>query len=390
MAHRRQQSFLTQHGLRRQMPRRAAGSMREKQPGVWELRYRGKSRTFRGSKSAAGRELALMVATQGGRPPDGFTLGDTIKARIDYVEDRSAFTSVAEWRRVLTKRIEPDQVAKIPVDRLNARDLDAYYERLAADGLGPGGIRPIHRLISSSLTQAYRWGWIMENVAGRASPPAYRPPEKEIPDTAGLLAAMVDMLGTQPLLGSLVFVGALTGLRRGELCGLQWRCVDQDARTIKIERQVVRKNGVHVKEPKTGRTRTLDMEDTTARLLADRWQRAQAWAEQCGELLEPDAFVWSEAPDGSTPMHPDRVTDTWNKQAAKHGLAPTMHALRHWNATTMLANNVPLAEVQKRLGHSSPAITLGTYTHALPDGGKAAADTVRKALMPGDVDSEDS
>ena len=43
------------------------------------------------------------------------------------------------------------------------------------------------------------------------------------------------------------------------------------------------------------------------------------------------------------------------------------HALRHTHATQLLAAGVPLLEVAKRLGHSSPAITLKLYAHAIPN-----------------------
>jgi integrase len=45
----------------------------------------------------------------------------------------------------------------------------------------------------------------------------------------------------------------------------------------------------------------------------------------------------------------------------------SFHVLRHTNATFLIANGMPLADVSKRLGHSKPTITLNVYTHALPN-----------------------
>lgn len=46
------------------------------------------------------------------------------------------------------------------------------------------------------------------------------------------------------------------------------------------------------------------------------------------------------------------------------GVKVTPHMLRHYHASKLLAENKPLPAVSRRLGHSSPAVTLGIYAHA--------------------------
>ena len=62
------------------------------------------------------------------------------------------------------------------------------------------------------------------------------------------------------------------------------------------------------------------------------------------------------------------------------GILPlrSFHALRHTHASQLLAGGVPIAEVTKRLGHASPAITLGIYASWIPgNDAKIALDVDR-------------
>jgi integrase len=86
-------------------------------------------------------------------------------------------------------------------------------------------------------------------------------------------------------------------------------------------------------------------------------------------------------PDGS-PLHPAAVTDTFEQIAFRAGLPPIrLHDLRHRAATLALAAGVDIKIVQDMLGHSSRAITSDTYTTALPEVARAAAEAAA-ALIP--------
>jgi len=61
----------------------------------------------------------------------------------------------------------------------------------------------------------------------------------------------------------------------------------------------------------------------------------------------------------------------------------SLHSLRHTNATELLRNGVPIAEVSRRLGHADQNITLSIYSHAVPADSRAAAKVWNDAL--GDV-----
>jgi integrase len=85
-----------------------------------------------------------------------------------------------------------------------------------------------------------------------------------------------------------------------------------------------------------------------------------------GAKLSGDSFVFAQ-PDGS-PIEPGSTTNEWKRLVKKH-LLPRIrfHDLRHTHATAMLASGVHPKIASERLGHSSIAITVDLYSHALPN-----------------------
>jgi len=91
-----------------------------------------------------------------------------------------------------------------------------------------------------------------------------------------------------------------------------------------------------------------------------------------GRLPMPDDLVFCN-PDG-TPLPPNSVTKAFHKLAKSVGISGIrLHDLRHTHATLMLRQGVHPKVVSERLGHSSVAITLDTYSHVLPGIQAAAA-----------------
>jgi integrase len=66
------------------------------------------------------------------------------------------------------------------------------------------------------------------------------------------------------------------------------------------------------------------------------------------------------------------------------GLRPIrLHDLRHTHATLALQAGVSAKVMQERLGHSSVAVTLDIYSHAIPEVHQSAADTIANLVFGG-------
>ncbi|MCP4780778.1 MAG: tyrosine-type recombinase/integrase, partial [Hyphomicrobium sp.] len=73
-------------------------------------------------------------------------------------------------------------------------------------------------------------------------------------------------------------------------------------------------------------------------------------------------------------ISPNKVTREWRTLIADMGLGPvTFHALHHTHASALIAAGVDVVTVSRRLGHSSPSITLNVYAHLFTPEDKAAS-----------------
>jgi len=176
-------------------------------------------------------------------------------------------------------------------------------------------------------------------------------------------------------LGPPALVALFTGLRRGEILALRWGSVDLDNEVIRVRESLEEtKTGLRFKAPKSKagvRDVTLPaivsdvLDAQRKRLLERRFALGQ------GKLSDTDLVF--PALDGS-PRPPDSFGSAWSKLADKLGLEVSFHGLRHTHASQLIDAGVDVVTIARRLGHSSPAITLNVYAHLFrKDDGKAAA-----------------
>jgi integrase len=101
-----------------------------------------------------------------------------------------------------------------------------------------------------------------------------------------------------------------------------------------------------------------------------------------GNPLKDNNLVFSKT-DGS-PIRPDTISRAWSDLAKRCGIsASRLHDARHSHASIMLKAGIHPRIVQERLGHSTIAITLDTYSHISPGLQEAAARRFDDALQLG-------
>jgi integrase len=162
-----------------------------------------------------------------------------------------------------------------------------------------------------------------------------------------------------------------TGARRGELCAIRWSSVsfDEGRESVWLRKAIKKEHGELVEaELKTHQQRRLALDPETAAVLSEHLERCQARAQALGLELRSDVFVFSSAPDGSTFLRSDGVTQRYERLADRLGIDTTFHKLRHYSATELIAGGVDPRTVAGRLGHGGGGTTtLKTYTaHGSP------------------------
>jgi integrase len=240
--------------------------------------------------------------------------------------------------------------------------------------LAPATIRQIHWILSGAFNRAVRWRWVNQNPMEHGEPPPAPTPNPN-PPTAAEAAQLVNEAWKDPDWGAFLWLAMTTGARRGELCGLRWGMVDLANATV-----VLRKSRGQIsakqweKDTKTHQQRRLALDFETVAVLTEHLARRQARAASIDVTLASDAYVFSLAPDGSTPMAPDTVTQRYGRMAERLGIDTRLHALRHYSATELVSAGVDVRTIAGRLGHAGGgSTTLRVYAAWMSEADQRAA-----------------
>jgi len=237
-----------------------------------------------------------------------------------------------------------------------------------------------HRsLLVMAVGQALKWGLVARNVATLVDRP--RAVKYEIqPITPEQARQFLEAIKGNRL-EALFTVALSLGLRRGEALGLRWQDIDFEKRTLRVHQSLARINKKLVlSEPKTKSSRRiLDLPATLAvrlkehrtRQLEDRMAAGTGWVET--------GLVFTSGI--GTPVDPRHVKRYLDPVLTKAGLPHfRVHDLRHFCASLLLAQGVPLKVVSDLLGHTQIGITADLYTHVLPGVRKEAIDLMDRIL----------
>jgi hypothetical protein len=171
-------------------------------------------------------------------------------------------------------------------------------------------VRAHHLIISSALTQAYKWGLIQRSVAPLATLPMVEQRDPTLP-TLDQIALLVRLTkDSDPVLSAAIMLAALTGCRRGELCGLRWGDVDEARMVLNVRRAAKRAQGGEkiIGPTKTHKTRRLSIDDVTVAVINEHRARAVEWAAAAEVEVDDDGFVLTWDPSGAAPANPDVIT----------------------------------------------------------------------------------
>ncbi|AEA26550.1 integrase family protein [Pseudonocardia dioxanivorans CB1190] len=254
--------------------------------------------------------------------------------------------------------------------------------------LGVSTIRQIHFILSGALKRAVRWRWIAVNPIGQAEPPPAPVPAPK-PPTAQEAARILIAAWGDAEWGTLVWLVMVTGVRRGELCGLRWRNLDLDAGVLVLDRSIgQRGSDMWEKDTKTHQQRRIALDPETVDVMRVHRERCESRAGEFGLRLGRDAFVFSLAPDGSRHYQPNSVSQRYAKLVKRLEIHTSIHKLRHFSATELIAAGVDIRTVAGRLGHSGGGTTtLRTYAAFVSESDQRAATSLsaRLPMRPADV-----
>ena len=236
-------------------------------------------------------------------------------------------------------------------------------------------IRGIHSILSGAFAAAQRWEWTDRNPAESAKPPTTirQPIPATSPDDVAKVIA--EARTRSAALGLYLWLVVVTGVRRGELCGLQLRDIDLDRGLVHVAFNYVVRGGQRVrKDTKTHQDRWLAIDPVTCALIASYLAEIKAELAAVGVELRDDAYLFSNDPAHSRPWNPDWATHKVAEAAEAAGVKFDIKGGRHYTASQLLAGGFDLRNTAARLGHSGGgATTLRHYADPVPEVDRRAA-----------------
>ena len=273
----------------------------------------------------------------------------------------------------------------LTISRALGKKIGDMFIAPEADVLSTGTIGKYHRVLSSMFQTAVEWEIITSNPCDRVSPPKSRinggKTQKFL--TADQSIQMMQLLEGEPeYYKNAIIVLLFTGMRRGELLGLEWEDFNEEYGTLDISKAVQYLPGMGVFDDKT-KTESSNRVIRLSQTAVDALKAQKAWQDKRKEEMQE---LWRGSPKIFTTnygdgMRPDTLTSWFANFMKRNGLPPIhLHNLRHTNATLQIVNGTSVTTVAGYLGHASASTTTKVYAHAIQEAQAQSADMLDDIL----------
>lgn len=293
----------------------------------------------------------------------------------DYAAPRLRESTMSGYRMYAEQYIKPRLGSK-KMNSITPADIQRMYTKLKKEGrvrehpehghaLSAGTVRRIHTMLHRALGDAVKAHIIPRNPAdGLTLPKADCPAKRVLADRE--LDKFMETIKADPFWHDFFYTELTTGLRRGEICALQWQDFDSQTGALQVNRTLHRKSGggFETGETKTGRgRRKILLPQSTADMLRARQEAF------------PGKWIFPNPLKPEQPISPDAAYRRLKSLLREAGITESIpfHGLRHTFATHALASGVDAKTLSGILGHTDAAFTLNTYTHVTGDMQKQAA-----------------
>lgn len=274
-----------------------------------------------------------------------------IRKRRLTVREKTVFDYIAIFDRHARNDIGGREIGSI-----TKLDLMEFYNRLSRNGVGPGSIQVLHRILRATFASALEDDVVYKNIAaGKDVAPRKKAPQGKALSEVEVLRFQ-ECVEKEPAMWRTLFNLMLhTGCRRGEIAGLRWEDVDFIESVIQIRHSLVYTPGVGLI---LGDAKS-EMSNRKIPIMHDDRAALYAMHETCGK-----GYVFTCCEDPETPLFPDTISSHLSYMCKKNGIAHiSPHMLRRTLPTILITRyNVDPKTLQCILGHSNVSTTLGYYT----------------------------
>lgn len=387
-----------------------AGSIRQRPDGTWEARFSmgndpGTGKPIR--KSVYGKtqkevrqkltEVLANIDAGTYMEPSKLTVSQWLDIWLQDYQGDKKYGTTKHYKAVANTHIKP-ALGAVKLSKLTPHQIQGFYNQLLKNGrtipkkdkdghvmkdksgniikdtapLSAKTVRNIHATFTKALSVAVSIGYLKDNPAQRVTLP--RNEKKEIcPLTDDQIKELLKIIETDRH-GKIYQTILFTGLRESEAIGLTWDCIDWNAGTIRVYRQLQKRpqedGGYTFTSLKNDKSRTIKPAPYVMDILRQRKEEQIEQAFKVGRAWEAwtnldeykKALIFTN--EIGAPINPKQLYLHYKKLATQVGAPHSrVHDLRHTFAVLSLQNGDAVKTVQENLGHATAAFTLDVYGH---------------------------
>ena len=308
-------------------------------------------------------------------------------------------TQTIRTYNALKKRVYAN-MGHMRLDKISIRTIQKFVSVLSGNGtandkagmpipeggLAPKTVRNYVTFISTVFDYAAKMQMIQNNPCRNVTLPKLIAKER----TVYTLEEVQSMLSffekeSEANLKYVIFftLAAFTGLRRGELLGLEWKDIDWDNHLISVEGTSAwtKEKGIYTDTPKTNSSlRIIKVPDVIIEKLRDFRKMQNDYKASIGSKWVENDRLFTKI--NGEPMGLRSLYKFYEKFCKRTGLRfVNIHSFRHFNASIMILKGVDVKTVQACLGHNDATTTLKIYAHSFRKAQAMAMDSVADCIL---------
>ena len=310
------------------------------------------------------------------------TLGEWLDKWLDeYMLFTIKERTLEGYRKMINNQIKP-HLGNRQLAYLATADIQRFYNKIKKEGrlkphpihgneLANTMVRKVHMVLHQALDVAVKERLIVRNPTNGTTIPKKIRTEKQVLNDEQL-GIFLNAIKQEPYWYDFFYLEIMTGLRRGEICGLKWSDLNFTDGTLTVRRSVSKgSGGIIIGETKTDAgMRKILLPRSVATLLQEK--RKQAVSE----------WIFPHYANPSEPLHPDTAYRKLKVLLSKANLPSIrFHDLRHTFATHAMQGGVDAKTLSGILGHTDASFTLDTYTHVTSDMQKNASAVINNMMQ---------
>lgn len=268
----------------------------------------------------------------------------------------------------------------------NGENNEKAGEPVKDGGLAPKTVRNYVTFISSVFDYAVKLQMIQQNPCRNVTLPKLIAKERTIytlEEVQAMLTFFEEESETNMKYVIFFTLAAFTGLRRGELLGLEWKDIDWDNHLISVERASswTKELGVYTDTPKTeSSVRIIKI----PKIIIEKLREYKEWQDKYktsvgSKWIEHDRLFTKINGDPMGVRSPYKFYEKFCKRTGLRFV--NIHSFRHFNASIMILKGVDVKTVQACLGHHDATTTLKIYAHSFRKAQAMAMDSVADCIL---------